>query len=305
MPKGNEAFYEAWVKDAELRGLAKTSLPNYKRCVRSFLTYLGPTSAKQLNIEHLRGFLAQEKSRGVAGQTLSGTFSAIAHFTDFLEYEGELKANPTPGFRRRYLGKTRGQKAGNTRQLAEVEDLRRLVHNVADARDRALITLLAKAGLRNQELVDLDVESVDLVKQDVWVKPHPKRSNCHVFIDDETVRVLRRWLAVRKARVNTTTGPLFTGTKGGRIPGSEVNKAVKRAAAAVGLHRDGAPLKHRFNAHALRHFFSTHLRRNGMERDQIGWLRGDTGRESLDTYLHFDERAVREAYRRSIPQLGL
>jgi len=56
-------------------------------------------------------------------------------------------------------------------------------------RDKAVVTLLAKTGVRRQELVNLDVGDIDLVELSITLKPTAKRTNRTVFFDDECARM--------------------------------------------------------------------------------------------------------------------
>jgi integrase/recombinase XerD len=74
----------------------------------------------------------------------------------------------------------------------------------------------------------------------------------------------------------------------------------------VGLHnqKSSRPEDH-FSPHCFRHWFTTHLRRAGMDREFIKALRGDRRREAIDIYDHIDREELRHAYLAFIPQLGL
>ncbi|MCA1812034.1 MAG: tyrosine-type recombinase/integrase [Halobacteriales archaeon] len=157
---------------------------------------------------------------------------------------------------------------------------------------------------RREELIDVDLEEIDWAQQSITLKPHPKRSNPIVFFDDETARTLRRWIAIRQAR-GAKTNALFTGDQGGRLSADQAAKSVAEHAQALGFHVPGGPLKKRFTPHCCRHFFTTFLRRAGMMREHIAWLRGDATKETLDIYLHIDPHEVRASYRARIPQFGL
>ena len=74
----------------------------------------------------------------------------------------------------------------------------------------------------------------------------------------------------------------------------------------VGLHDPTSkdPAK-RFTTHCYRHFVTTHLLRNGMPREYVKELRGDSRHEAVDIYHHIDPRDLREAYLAAVPQFGL
>jgi integrase/recombinase XerD len=306
-PATNEKLLEDYLLDAELQGLTQESRDSYRSSIGGFLKFLGRKSALQVSIPELREYLADQRRQGLEPATLRAHFSAVSSFYDFLVYEERVKGNPVPGFRKRYL-KAASREAvkdkTERRQLLSIEDMRRLIHSIGDVRDRAFLTLLVKIGARREEVIAIDLEEIDWAQQSITLKPHPKRSNCLVFFDDETARVLRRWIAIRQAR-GAKTNALFTGDQGGRLSAEQAAKAIAEHAQSLGFHIPGGPLKKRFTPHCCRHFFTTFLRRAGMTREHVKWLRGDAAKETMDIYLHIDPHEVRASYRARIPQFGL
>ncbi|MEA3203579.1 MAG: integrase/recombinase XerD [Thermoplasmata archaeon] len=306
-PLTNTQLLEEYLKDAELQGLTEESRDAYRSSLNGFLGFLGRKSSLQVGVPELRDYLADQRRQKFEPGTLRAHFSAVSSFYDFLVYEERVKGNPVPGFRKRYFTTIRreaGKDKTGRRQLLSIEDMRRLIHSITDVRDRAFLVLLTKTGTRREELISVDLDEIDWIQGSITLKPHPKRTNCLVFFDDESARVLRRWLAIRQAR-GANTNALFTGDQGGRLSSDQASKIISGHAQALGLHDPKGPLKKRFTPHCCRHFFSTYLRRAGMMREHIAWLRGDAGTETLDIYLHNDPQEIRESYRARIPQFGL
>ena len=110
-----------------------------------------------------------------------------------------------------------------------------MVNSEMDIRDKAIITLLAKTGIRRNELISLDVSDVDFVEQKIRLKPTAKRTNRTVFLDDETAFILRRWLLMREGVNRRKETALFLSTWGFRISRNDVNLVVVKAAERVGL----------------------------------------------------------------------
>ena len=74
----------------------------------------------------------------------------------------------------------------------------------------------------------------------------------------------------------------------------------------LGFHdRHSVRLEDHYSPHCFRHWFTTHLRRNGLSREFIKELRGDTRGEAIDVYDHIDHDELRKSYLASIPRLGL
>lgn len=306
----NPALIENFAEDARLRGLTKETL-------RAYLSYLGilsgflgtrGTGFVDTDAGLLKDVLRFVLSRGVKAKTVRAYFSALSSLCDYLQYEGLIPANPVPPFRKRYLRdykKRRGEDDG-VRRLLSVEEARLLVGSTLDPRDRAMVYVLAKTGVRREELIAMDVDEVDFMAGAIRLKPHPKRSNAIVFFDDECARALRAWLRAREEYALGCGEPaLFVGQHGGRLRRQGVYEAVVGQAIACGLQTaDEKTPGRRVTPHVFRHFFTTMLRRNGMPREFIKWLRGDARNEAIDIYDHIDPDEVRKAYLACVPRLG-
>ena len=181
-----------------------------------------------------------------------------------------------------------------------------MVASTIDTRNRAILLLLFKTGIRRNELVTLDINDVDLEEQVVILKPTGKRSNRTVFFDDEAGRALARWLKSRELRCKKDPKALFLNNLGLRLSNGGVDTVVREAAMRVSLHDQKSDrLEDKFTPHCCRYWFTTHLRRKGMPREFIQELRGDVRREAIDTYDIIDEKELRESYLARMPKLGI
>ena len=99
---------------------------------------------------------------------------------------------------------------------------------------------------------------------------------------------------------------LFLNAEGERLNRSGVYNLVTEAARRAGLHDPSSErLEDHFGPHCCRHWFCTHLFRNGMKREYIKELMGDSRKEAFDLYNHIDLKELKEAYLAAIPQLGI
>ncbi len=308
---GNRELLEAYLRDAELQGLDERTLATYRSDLTFFLDQIN-VDPRRVGRDELRGFLfvlknertARDGSTGLKPSTLNTYFAAMNSFYQFLRYEGEIQDNPIPAFRERYLD-VGSQESSGDRQLLSVKEMSTLVHGTLDPRNRAIILVFAKTGIRRKELIRIDLADIDWEAQSIRLKPTPKRSNLVVFFDGETARCLERWLQARE-KVEPETTALFTNQYGGRLKRNGVYTAVTKHAEKVGFHDpDSSDPQERFTPHCGRHWFTTHLRRSGMDREFIKELRGDTRGDSMDTYDHIDRQELREAYLAHIPTLGI
>jgi len=64
------------------------------------------------------------------------------------------------------------------------------VNGILSTRDRALLILLLKTGMRVGEMASLELSDIDLDDLTLTLKPTPKRSNLTLFFDYETAGCL-------------------------------------------------------------------------------------------------------------------
>jgi len=295
---------EGYKADLELRGHAKSTIDGEVFRVRCYLEWLDARGQDPVKVsrDDLKAYLALRRSEGKRTATLQKIFSTLTTFYDWLEDEGLSSANPVRAVRKKYLRSYK--KDSEERQIISVEDAAGMVAATIDTRDRAILLLLLKTGIRKGEMISLDVGDVDMESMTIKLKPTAKRSNRIVFFDHETAEALRRWLTARARRTGQDPA-LFIGEKRSRLNRGGVRLVVMKAATRVGLHDPKADLEGRFGPHCCRHFFTTHLLRAGMQREYVKWLRGDVLREAIDIYNHIAPEDVRKSYLAHVPQLGV
>ncbi len=294
---------ERFINDCELRGLAPISIQSYRKDIRWFAEYMSSqnkdlTKVDRQDIKNYIGYLRTEKK--LKRKSIEHILGVVSAFYAYLvEEEDLLPYSPMTSVMKKYLHSYKDEVF--VRRCITIEEASRLVNSILEPRDRAMIVLLLKTGIRIHELVELDVGDVDLKNRVIKLKPTPKRSNRIVFFDDEAQRVLERWLRSRQLRYPKSNA-LFPGRFGGHIIPDNVRKVVIQHAERVGLRaaQDGAVTPHGF-----RHWFTTYLIRSGMPREYVKELRGDSRGEAIDIYIHIDREELRKSYLAHIPRLGV
>jgi len=220
--------------------------------------------------------------------------------------EDMISSNPVTSFKRRYLRKYKDENISDARQIISVEQASHLVNSTLNSRDKAILVLLFKTGMRRGELCSLDVGDIDFENMSIKLKSTPKRSNRILYFDKEAEYVLRVWLQFRKTKYGKGTPALFLSREGVRIGSESIGILVEKHATRVGLHNpESKSLEDRFSPHCCRHWFTTFLLRRGMPRDFVKELRGDVRHEAIDIYNHIDKEALRESYLAHIPRLEI
>lgn len=308
----NDELIEGFIQDCKLRKLSNETITCYKSILKSVSDFLSRNRLSLLYLDKyalkkLLKFLAND--RGFSVKTLENYYSALSSFYDYLAYEELTDRNPILPFRKRYIRHYKADRHNpkSSRKLITIEQMRMLINSVLDPRDKAIITLLAKTGIRRKELINIDIDDINWEEQSIQLKPHPKRSNLIVFFDDECTRILQRWLKARKNyNIPSCCNALFVGERGERLKRHGVYHVVTKHADRVGLHNSKSKkTEDHFTPHCCRHWFTTCLLTNGMPKEYVKELRGDSRGEAIDIYHHIDREELRRAYLACVPKLAV
>jgi integrase/recombinase XerD len=306
----DSVLVDNYLKDCTLRGYSPETNRTHGSKLRIITEYLGGRGKTFLDVDKftLRDILDYLRNeRRISFKTQKGYFSALSSFYKYLNYEEIHPVNPVPAFKRHYLRRYKNNYTKQEYKLITVEEMAMLINSVLSVRDKAILTLLAKTGIRRGELISVDVDDVDFEARNIRLKDKRKRSNKVVFFDDETAIILSRWLRARNEWVkNGEVKALFVGEHGERLRRNGVYYLVRGHAERVGLDDpDSEKLEDHFTTHCFRHWFTTHMRRNGMPREFIKELRGDSRGEAIDIYDHIDRDELRREYLAAVPRLGI
>lgn len=315
-----EKTLSIFCNDCRCRGFTQHTIETYSSNIRHFLQYTGDPDT--MDRTHLARFLTHCRGKKYTRSTLNGYYAAISSYADYLVWTGKLESNPVPAFRTRYLREKKKYNGKNTRQLISVKMMAKLVQlplevghvNVRDSlwtvpvRDHAIMMLLAKTGMRKTELRTLELNDIDLDLADmdfatVYIHPFAKRCNCIGYIDKEGIKAMEQYIEWRAKTVKPGYPNLWISHTGHKLGKDDVYYLVVFYATLLGIHDPDGDLIDKFGPHCCRHWFTTHLRRQGMGREHRRWLRGDAPQGADDLYDHIDPMDVAEDYCRYMPKL--
>ena len=297
-----------FMNDCRTQGMQESTIEMYGKrmaVIEQFFT----KNLRELDSGDLGELLNHlQHERGIGNRTISHYFVILSSFFNYLEYKEFVVKNIVPNFKRRYLKqrmKNQDKNGDSKRQLISVEQMRDLVNSIIDPRDRAILVLLAKTGVRLLELAGIEIGDIDFTKRTIKLKKNGKRSNLKVLFDLEAESVLRRWIKARDTMDYHGDALFISYDMGERRPLSDrgIREAVTKYARRLGIHKDGGRLEEKFTPHCCRHWFTTHLRRKKMPREYIKYLRGDSLSETMDIYNHIDFEELKESYDRCMPRL--
>ncbi len=185
------------------------------------------------------------------------------------------------------------------------EEVRRLLEQCSrraptGIRNRALITLLYRSGLRISEVLALRPADVDIAAHSVRLldtkSGDTQTRGFHPSADD----ALMRWLDARKAlEIGNHGRKLFCTLDGGPLDDDYVRVVMKRLAAKAGIEK-------RVHPHGFRHTFAAELEASGLTVSAISRLLGHGGVATTEKYLRSltNHQAIEALAEVSLPSFG-
>jgi site-specific recombinase XerD len=244
---------------------------------------------KRLSHRDLRRFAAVLGERGAAKSTVARKLAAIRTFFRHLVERGELEASTADLV-------SSPRKDAYLPQVLKPAEVAALLERIPastplDLRDRAMFELAYAAGLRAEELVNLDTAASDADAEQVRVDGKGGRTRV-VPAGEHAWRALDRYLTRgRPALDSGASGALFLSKSGRRLSTSDVRRRLRRQAVRAGV-----------SPHTLRHSFATHLLEGGADLRTIQELLGHASIGTTQTYTRVESRRLRMAYARSHPR---
>ena len=290
---------EAFDADLRRRAVAEKTRRAYAIDGSQFAAW---ASARHLtpatvDLRALRRYAAGLSEQGAAPTTvarklaaLRGLFRVQMELGHRLESPADLLSSPK-----------RAQRLPRVLRTAEVAALLDRIPQTTplELRDRALFELAYASGLRAQELVSLDTESVQFDSETARIEGKGGKTRL-VPVGEHALAALERYLARGRPALDAYGDhALFLSKSGRRLSTSDVRRRLRtwarQAAAQAPALADAHP-------HALRHSFATHLLNGGADLRAIQELLGHAAISTTQVYTRVESARLRSAYARAHPR---
>ncbi len=302
------------------RGSSAHTLRAYQRELASFVQWLSEqskfgssASATELiqRVEHtdIRAYLGVLYTRGLSRASAARALAAIRSWFKWLARTGHIQQNAASLVSTPRLPK-------HLPRVPSIEQMNMVVDTVGEdaaswpARDRAILELLYGCGIRNAELVGLNLNDIHWANEAILVHGKGQKQR-YVPLGDAAADALRKYLDERAAKLAAagftdpaTVTALFVNLqlRGLGKPGSDarlttrsVGRIVKRIAILRGLSADVHP-------HTLRHAFGTHLLEEGADLRAIQELLGHERLSTTQRYTQLTTSQLMQVYDRTHPR---
>ncbi len=280
---------------AEQRRQSPHTVSNYRRDLRRLLTLAGEIPLAELQVHHIRRYVAQLHGQGLSGRSLARLLSAWRGFFKWLGRGDAVRANPCEGVRSPKPPK-------HLPNALSVDEAARLLEPddesdpVLAARDSAMFELFYSSGLRLAELAALNCDALDTALHEGEIRVLGKRSKARLVpVGSKAREALAAWAAVRTSLATEGEPGLFVGQRGGRISHRMIQLRLARRAVQLGLPRHVHP-------HMLRHSFASHILQSSGDLRAVQEMLGHASIASTQVYTHLDFQHLAKVYDAAHPR---
>jgi len=169
-------------------------------------------------------------------------------------------------------------------------DVRKFLSAIKDIRDRALILVLLRTGMRIGELLNLNVKDLDVRERKIHIYEGEK--NCLgrvVYLSDDALMALKLWIGKR----DKSKEYLFYGLRG-HLCYTSARNIFTQYLRVTGLQHKG------YTIHSLRHTFASELLNAGMRLECLQLLLGHRDIEMTRRYARLTDKSREEEYFRAM-----
>ncbi len=274
------------------RRLSKHTVLNYGRDIEALLGLAADTPLDQLQVQHIRRFVAQLHARGLDGRSLARMLSAWRGFYRYLAREHGYGGNPCSGIRAPKSGKKLPQ-ALSPDEAAHLMEIP--AEGVLATRDKAIVELFYSSGLRLSELTSLAPADIDF--SDATVRVTGKGSKTRVVpVGSHAISAIRQWLKARAPLLKADGGDaLFVNRNGARLTPRAIQYRMKSWALKLGLDSGVYP-------HKLRHSFATHVLQSSGDLRAVQEMLGHASISTTQVYTHLDFQYLAKVYDAAHPR---
>ena len=254
----------------------------------SFFASRGNTVLEQLSREDIEAFVEALQDRGLKPSTINSRLRNVYAFIRFLiiEYKGF-----DWGLMER---KIKLKLPDRLPRAIDSQYLDQLLWAIDDCRDRALILLLLRTGMRIGELLNCKLEDIDLTEQKILIYQSDKTSvGRAVYYSEDAHQALLAWLRLR----DPLRQHLFYGRADKPLCYEAARAIFKKCLQKAGLQHSG------YTLHCLRHTFATDLLNAKMPIECLRVLLGHCSLEITRRYARLSDKTREEEYFKAMERI--
>jgi integrase/recombinase XerC len=295
---GKDARIEQFLRClATQRNASKHTVLAYEKDLIKFREHLGKSPEwRKITHQQIRGFLAELMANGLSKPSAARALASLRSFYKWMAREGYVEQNPAALVSTPKLAK----KLPRVPTMEQVNGLldSSLTESAAfPRRDRVIFELLYGCGLRNSELIGIELDDISWSNEVIRVRGKGKKERL-VPLGDSASVAIREYMSERQQILDTRSrncAALLINLRGGALTTRSVGRIVKAIAVAHGLSPDVHP-------HTLRHAFGAHMLEEGADLRAIQELLGHARLSTTQRYTQLTSAHITRVYDETHPK---
>ncbi|MCX5829514.1 MAG: tyrosine-type recombinase/integrase [Deltaproteobacteria bacterium] len=241
----------------------------------------GKTRLEEVTKRDVEAFIEYEQDRGIKITTIRMRLTGVQSFLRHLVEEGIVSPD--------VFGKRiRLQLPERLPRAMDPGDLQQLLSVIEGSRNRAMILVLLRTGMRIGELLKTKVTDVHIRERRIEIYEAEKnRLGRVVYLSEDAVIALETWLGERKSWEEYL---IYSRGRTDTMAYSTARCIFEKYIAKAGLAHKG------YTLHTLRHTFATELLNAGMRLECLQMLLGHRNIEETRRYARLTDKTREEEY---------
>lgn len=287
---------QGFLRSLRERNVSAHTIKAYTGDLKLFAAYVDSREFDEIDHVTVRGFLSSLYEKGLGKTSVARALAAVRSLYRWLAQEGMVEQNPaalvsTPKLPKKLprvptVEEMNSVLDGNMPEIASFPE-----------RDRLMLELLYGCGIRNSELVGINIDDVRMSAEAILIRGKGKKER-YVPFGDAVKSALAKYLPARQLVLSESrknTPALLINQRGGRLTTRSVGRIIKKIAVAKGLSADVHP-------HTLRHAFGTHMLEEGADLRAIQEMLGHERLSTTQRYTQLSMKHLISVYDQTHPR---
>ncbi len=263
------------------RNYAEYTIKNYLHRLKLFVSWVA-VPIEDASPSVAKRYIDFLLERALAAHSINCHLSSIRGFYDFLRDEqGLILENPV------IKGLMLREAHPLPRYLRD-HDVEHFLKSVSNSRDRAMIMIMLRCGLRVQEVANLTLDVIDYQRSQIMVRSGKGAKDRIVYISDDAAEALAEYL---RKRLVTNEQRIFLVEKG-QYKGNPVSVRAIQKRVECYAEKSGVPV----TCHRLRHTMATQLLNANADLVSIQEILGHSKIKTTQRYSKISNNKTQRDY---------
>ncbi|MBZ5647010.1 MAG: tyrosine recombinase XerC [Acidobacteriia bacterium] len=286
-----------FLKSLREKNASAHTIRAYANDLERFVSFAGGGATwKAIDHVRIRGFLSHLYEAGLGKTSVARALAALRSLYRWLAQEGVVEQNPALLVSTPKLPK-------KLPRVPTIEEMNTVLDGGMPEcaswpeRDLLILELLYGCGIRNSELVGIQLDDIRWSNEAILVRGKGKKER-YVPFGDAVRGAVEAYLPTRQQLLGErkkATRALLVNLRGAPLTTRSVGRIVKQIAVAKGLSPDVHP-------HTLRHAFGTHMLEEGADLRAIQELLGHERLSTTQRYTQLSMKHVLRVYDETHPR---